>query len=75
MANIRENYFEINIDKDEYHPISFEKYNTETETNLIPKYKPKVKNWISPMEEKGDLIIEKNQKDHIQHTMTMITYD
>ena len=36
LANIHNNYFEINIDKNEYHPISFEKYNTETKTNLIP---------------------------------------
>ena len=62
MANIHNNYFEINIDKNEYHPISYEKYNTETKTNLIPKYKPKIKNWQSPIVEKDDLIIEKNQK-------------
>ena len=37
LANIHNNYFEINIDKNEYHPISYEKYNTETKTNLIPK--------------------------------------
>ena len=43
LANIHNNYFEINIDKNEYHPISYEKYNTETKTNLIPKYKPKTK--------------------------------
>ena len=48
--------------KNEYHPISYEKYNTETKTNLIPKYKPKTKNWQSPIVEKDDLIIEKNQK-------------
>ena len=40
----------------------YEKYNTETKTNLIPKYKPKTKNWQSPIVEKDDLIIEKNQK-------------
>ena len=62
LANIHNNYFEINIDKNEYHPISHEKYNTETKTNLIPKYKPKIKNWQSPIVEKDDLIIEKNQK-------------
>ena len=39
LASIQNNYFEINIDKNEYHPISYEKYNTETKTNLIPKYK------------------------------------
>ena len=61
LANIHINYFEINIDKNEYQPISYEKYNTETKTNLIPKYKPK-KNWQSPIVEKDDLIIEKNQK-------------
>ena len=62
LANIHNNYFEINIDKNEYHPISYEKYNTETKTNLIPKYKPKTKNWQSPIVEKDYLIIEKNQK-------------
>ena len=29
LANIYSNYFEINIDKNEYHSISIEKYNTE----------------------------------------------
>ena len=29
---------------------------------MIPKYKPKIKNWQSPTIEKNDLIIEKNQK-------------
>ena len=43
LANIHNNYFELNIDKNEYHLISYEKYNTETKTNLIPKYKPKPK--------------------------------
>ena len=62
LANIHNNYFEINIEKNEYHPISCEKYNTETKTNLIPKYKPKTKKWQSPIVEKDDLIIEKNQK-------------
>ena len=62
LANIHNNYFEINIDKNEYHPISYEKYNTETKTNFVPKYKPKTKNWQSPIVEKDDLIIEKNQK-------------
>ena len=62
LANIHNNYFEINIVKNEYHPISYEKYNIETKTNLIPKYKPKTKNWQSPIVEKDDLIIEKNQK-------------
>ena len=62
LANIHNNYFELNIDKNEYHSISYEKYNTETKTNLIPKYKPKTKNWQSPIVEKDDLIIEKNQK-------------
>ena len=56
------NYFEINIDKNEYRPISYEKYNTETKTNLIPKFKQKIKNWQSPIVEEDDLIIEKNQK-------------
>ena len=62
LANIHNNYFEINIDKNEYHPISYDKYNKETKTNLIPKYKPKTKNWQSPIVEKDDLIIERNQK-------------
>ena len=60
LASIHNNYFEINIDKNEYHPISYEKYKTENKTNLIPKYKPK--NWQSPIIEKDYLIIEKNQK-------------
>ena len=42
--------------------MSIENYNTKTKTNLIPKYKPKVKNWQSPIVEKDVLIIEKNQK-------------
>ena len=29
---------------------------------MIPKYKPKIKNWQSSTVEKDDLIIEKNQK-------------
>ena len=62
LANIHNNYFELNIDKNESHPISYEKYNTETKTNLIPKNKPKTKNWQSPIVEKDDLIIKKNQK-------------
>ena len=44
LANIHNNYFEINNDKNEYCQISLEKYNTETKTNLIPKHKPKIKN-------------------------------
>ena len=62
LTNMHNNYFEINIDKNEYHPISYEKYNTDTKTVLIPKYKPKIKNWQSPIVEEDDLIIEKNQK-------------
>ena len=62
LDNIHNNYFERNIDKNEYHPISYEKYNTETKTNMIPKYKPKTKDWQSPIVEKDDLIIEINQK-------------
>ena len=61
LANIHNNYYEINIDKNEYHPIPFEKYNTGTKTNLIPKYKPKFENWQSPIVEKDDLIIERKQ--------------
>ena len=63
LANIHNHYFEINIDKNEYHPISYEKYNKETKTNLIPEYKPKTKNWQSPIVGKDDLIIERNQKE------------
>ena len=62
LANMHNNYFEINIDKNEYRPISYEKYNTETKTNLIQKYKSKTKNWESPIVEKDNLIIERNQK-------------
>ena len=29
---------------------------------INPKYKPKTKNWQSPIVEKDDLIIERNQK-------------
>ena len=66
LANINNNYFEINFDKNEYHPFSYEKYNTELKTNLIPKHKPKTKNWQSPIVEKDDL--EKNQKGpHTTH--------
>ena len=61
LANFHNTYFEINIDKNEYDPISYEKYHKETKTNLIPKYKPKIKNWHSPTVEKDDLIIEKYQ--------------
>ena len=43
LANIHNNYFEINIDKNEYHPISYEKYNIETKKissqNINPKQK------------------------------------
>ena len=62
LADIHNNYCEKYIDKNEYHPISYEKYNTEAKTNLIPKYKPKTKIWQSPLVEKDDLIIERNQK-------------
>ena len=31
---------------------------------VIPKYKPKTKNWQSTIVEKDDLIIERNQKRH-----------
>ena len=59
LSNILNNFFEINIDKNEYQPIS---------TNLIPKYKPKIKNWNSPIIEKADLIISKNQNGpYIKH--------
>ena len=75
LAKIHNNYFEINIDKNEYHPIPYEKYHKETKTNLIPKNKPQMKNWQSPTIEKDDLIIEKNQKDHTQFIMTMIILD
>ena len=37
-------------------------------TNLIPKYKPKIKNWNSPIVEQDDLIISKNQNGpYIKH--------
>ena len=62
LTNIHNNYFEINIDNNKYHPISLEKYNTETKTNFIPKNKPKIKNWKIPIVDKDDLVIEKNQK-------------
>ena len=57
LANIHKNYFEIKIEKNEYHPISYEKYNTKTKTNLISNYKPKIKKWQSPIVEKA--IVEK----------------
>ena len=41
LSNIHYNYFEINIDKNEYHPNSFEIYNTEKK-KLIPNYNPKI---------------------------------
>ena len=37
LANIHNNFFEVNIDKNEYQPISYEKFKNETKTNLIPK--------------------------------------
>ena len=68
LANIHNNFFEINIDKNEYQPISYEKFKKETKTNLIAKYKPKIKNWNSPIIEKDDLIISKNQNGpYIKH--------
>ena len=48
LTKLHKNYFEINIDKNEYHPIASEKYNTETKTNLIPKFKPKIKKLAIP---------------------------
>ena len=62
LANIHSKYFEISIAKNEYHPISFQKYNIESKTTLIPKYRPNIKNWQSPIVQTDDLIIEKNQK-------------
>ena len=35
---------------------------TQKQKNLTPKYKPKTKNWQSPIVEKDDIIIERNQK-------------
>ena len=68
LANIHNNFFKINIDKNEYQPISYEKFKNETKTNLIPKYKPKIKNWNSPIIEKDDLISSKNQNGpYIKH--------
>ena len=51
LANIHNNFFEININKNECQPISYKKFKKETKTNLTPKYKPK-KNWNSPIIEK-----------------------
>ena len=62
LATIHNKNFKISIEKNEYHPISFEKHNKETKTNLIPKYKPKLKSWILRIIEKDNLKIEKNQK-------------
>ena len=73
LANIHNNYFEINIGKNGYHRISFEKNNSETKTNLIPNFKPQIKNWQLPIVEKDDLIIEKNQKG--PYIMMMINSD
>ena len=68
LTNIHNNFFEIDIDKNEYQPISYEKFKNETKTNLIPKYKPKIKNWNSPIIEKDDLIISKKQNGpYIKH--------
>ena len=75
LANMHNNYFEIKFDKNEYHPISYEKYNTETKTNLIPKYKPKTKNWQSAIVEKDDSSLKEIKKDHTQYTMMMIILD
>ena len=68
LANIRNNFFEINVDKNQYQPISYKKFKNETKTNLIPKYKPKTKNWNLPIIEKDDLIKSLNQKGpYIEH--------
>ena len=68
LANIHNNFFEINIDKNKYQPISYEKFKNETKTNLIPKYKSKIKNWNSPIIEKDGLIISRNQNGpYIKH--------
>ena len=68
LSSIHNNFFKINIDKNDYQPISYEKYKNETKTNLIPKYKPKIKNWNSPIIVKYDLIISKNQNGpYIKH--------
>ena len=68
FANIHNNFFEINIDKNEYQSISYEKFKNETKTNLIPKNKPKIKNMNSPIIEKDDLITSKNQNGpYIKH--------
>ena len=68
IANIHNNFFAINIDRNEYQPISYKKFKSETKTNLIPKYKPQIKNWNSPVIEKDDLIIPKNQNGpYIKH--------
>ena len=68
LTNIHNNFFEINIDKNQYQPISYEKLKNETKTNLIPKCKPKIKNWNIPIIEKDDLIITQNQKGtYIEH--------
>ena len=68
LANIHNNFFEVNIDKNQYQPISHEKFKNETKTNLIPKNKPKIKNWKLPIIEKDDLIINRNQKGpYIDH--------
>ena len=68
LANIHNNFFEINIDKNEYQPISYKKIKNETNTNFIPNYKPKIKNWNSPIIEKDDLILSKNQNGYyIKH--------
>ena len=68
LANIHNNFFEINIDKSKYQPISYEKFKNVTKTNLIPKYKPKMKKRNSPIIEKDNLIISKNQNGpYIKH--------
>ena len=44
------------------------KFRNETKTNLIPKNKPKTKNWNLPIIEKYDLVKSRNQKGpYIEH--------
>ena len=62
LANIHNNYFEINIEKKRISPNIIRKVSERDKNKFDTKYKPKIKNWQSPTVEKDDLIIEKNQK-------------
>ena len=76
LADIQSNYFEINIDKNEYHPISYDKYNTETKTNLIIEKNQKGPYTIHHDDDYLRLINTVKQEQNFDNTrITDIFYD